>query len=110
VLRDLLGVIRVLWWIRWAAGADENELRQVASVGDDVLRLLRASRFDSCAETWHQARLLTSRVVRLGESIPWADLLLRSAACRVMAGPGIPPPPKHAYAAPGLEPPPDDSN
>jgi hypothetical protein len=102
-LRDLLGIVRVLWWVRWAAGADENELRAIASVGDDVLRLVRASRFEGCVERWHQARLAMSSVVRVGEVVPWADVLLRAGARRVLAVPGIPPPPRHAFAAPGTE-------
>lgn len=109
-LRDLLGIIRVLWWVRWADGAAEAELRSISSVGDDIARLLRASRFDACATVWHQARLAMRRVVDLGDLVPSEALLLRAAARRVMAVPGVPPPPLHAYAAPGGEaPPPPDS-
>lgn len=98
--------------MRWADGAEEAELRAIASVGDDVARLLRASRFDACATVWHQARLAMRRVIDLGDEIPNATLMLRAAARRVLAVPGIPPPPLHAYAAPGGEAPPrpeDDS-
>ncbi|MEZ4302496.1 MAG: hypothetical protein R3B70_46640 [Polyangiaceae bacterium] len=102
-LRDLLGLIRTLWWARWASGALEDELRLIASIGDDVTRLLRASRFEACATTWHQARLAMRRVIDLGERIPSEDLLLRSAARRVLSVPGVPPPPLHAYAAQSTE-------
>ncbi len=105
-LRDLLGIIRVLWWVRWADGAGEVELRGIASVGDDVARLLRASRFDACATVWHQTRLAMRRVVDLGDETPHAALMLRAAARRVLTVPGIPPPPLHAYSAPGGEAPP----
>jgi hypothetical protein len=92
----------VLWWVRWAAGADEEELRVIASVGEDVRRLLRAARFEACATTWHQARLAMNQVIRLGEIVPWAEPFLRAAARRVVALPGVPPPPLHAYASPGV--------
>lgn len=106
-LRDLLGIVRVLWWVRWADGAEERELRAIASVGDDVARLLRAARFEACATVWHQARLAMRRVIDLGDEIPGSARMLRAAARRVLAVPGIPPPPLHAYAAPGGEPPPE---
>lgn len=96
--------------MRWADGAAEAELRSISSVGDDIARLLRASRFDACATVWHQARLAMRRVVDLGDLVPSEALMLRAAARRVMAVPGVPPPPLHAYAAPGGEaPPPPDS-
>ena len=107
-LRDLLGVIRVLWWVRWAAGADESELKAIASAGDDVVRLVRGARFEACVTTWHQARLAMAQVVRLGEVVPAADGLLRAGARRVLQTPGIPPPPLHAFAAPSGELPPGD--
>jgi hypothetical protein len=100
-LRDLLGILRVLWWVRWGDGADEVELHAIASVGHDVARLLRASRFEACATVWHQARLAMRRVVTLGDEQPSSTVVLHAAARRVLAVPGIPPPPLHAYAAPG---------
>lgn len=106
-LRDLLGILRILWWSRWADGATEPELKAIASVGDDVARLLRASRFEACATVWHQTRLAMRRVVDLGDEVPEASRLLRAAARRVLSVPGVPPPPLHAYAAPGGEPPPE---
>lgn len=102
-IRDLLGIVRVLWWSRWADGAHESELKAIASVGDDVARLARVARFEACVTTWHQARLAMKRVVALGELVPSADHLLRAAARRVLCVPGAPPPPQHAYAAPGSE-------
>ncbi|MFO0593341.1 MAG: hypothetical protein U0441_37715 [Polyangiaceae bacterium] len=109
-LRDLLGVLRVLWWVRWAAGASEVELRAIASAGDDVHRLVRAARFEACVTTWHQARLAMQGVVRLGEVVPSADAMLRGAARHVLSVPHIPPPPQHAYAAPEGERPPLDED
>ena len=101
-------MLRVLWWVRWAAGAPEAELRAIASAGDDVHRLVRAARFDACVTTWHQARLAMSGVVRLGEIVPSADAILRGAARQILCTPNIPPPPQHAYAAPEGERPPLD--
>ncbi len=107
-LRDLLGVLRVLWWVRWAAGAGESELKAIASAGDDVGRLVRAARFDACVTTWHQVRLAMGQVVRVGEVVPFADTMLRAGVRRILQTPGIPPPPLHAYAAPAGERPPGD--
>jgi hypothetical protein len=104
----LLGVLRVLWWVRWAAGAQESELKAIASAGDDVGRLVRAARFEACVTTWHQARLAMGQVVRLGEAVPAADAMLRAGVRRILQVPGIPPPPLHAYAAPAGERPPED--
>ncbi len=105
-LRDLLGIIRVLWWARWTAGADEADLRSIASVGDDVARLVRAAQFDACVTTWHQVRLAMAQVTRLAERYP--DTMLTAAVRRILATPHIPPPPLHAYAAPAGERPPLD--
>lgn len=95
--------------MQWAAGASEAELQAIASRGDDVARLLRMSRFDGSVEVWHTARLGMQRVVDLGELLPSADGMLRAAARRVMSVPGVPPPPRHAFAAPGTELPDDIS-
>lgn len=94
--------------MRWADGAGEAELRSIASVGEDITRLLRAARFEACATVWHQARLAMRRVAALGDTVPSYALMLRAAAMRVLAVPGIPPPPLHAYAAPGGERPPEE--
>lgn len=97
----------MLWWVQWASGGDEEELRSIASVGDDVARLVRAARFEATPTTWHQARLAMNRVVDLGQSYPSSEALLRAASSRVLAVPGIPPPPRHAYAAPNSKLPPE---
>lgn len=101
-------MIRTLWWTRWTAGATEDELRAIASVGDDVSRLVRAAQFEACVTTWHQVRLAMAQVERLAEREPAARTLLDGAARRILGTPDIPPPPLHAYAAPAGERPPLD--
>lgn len=119
-LRDLLGIIRILWWARWTSGADEAELRAIASVGDDIARLVRAAQFEACVTTWHQARLAMAQVTRLHDRVAAAhppspspapdspETMLAAAVRRILSTPNIPPPPLHAYAAPTGERPPLD--
>ena len=94
-LEDVRRVMRALYRARLAAGAEEPELRRWRDLGEDVVRLLRRTRFETDARLWADARLRLRLVLGAcqelpAELVPGVRALLEAAARPILAAPEQP--------------------
>ena len=94
-LIDVRGVMRALYRARLAGGASELELRRWRDLGEDVLRILRRTRFGPDAGLWADARLRLRLVLGAArelpdELVPGVHALLEAAARPILAAPEQP--------------------